>query len=227
MIALLRTVHVLSLAVWLGSMVFFTIAGVLLFGAFAEVSRLPREGKRLEEGGEKRPLWFPLPPEFEKDSPGEGFPEPLRLEQGSRAAGHAVGKMFPVYFGLQIVCAALAAVTALGLLLIQGGGFDKARLAVCVLGLAAVGAGWALERHVHQLRGPRNDLTEAVLKADAPTAELVREARQARADFGKWHGISLMVNFATLGLALTATLLAAHYPLASPPPSDQARTAMA
>src|SRR5260370_26157027 len=87
MLALLRTLHVLSLAIWLGSVVFFTIAGLLIFGAFEEVSRLPRE---------QRPLWFPLPEVYDRDSPGEGFPEPLRLEQGNRAAGQAVGKICPV-----------------------------------------------------------------------------------------------------------------------------------
>jgi hypothetical protein len=203
MLALLRTLHVLALAVWLGSVVFFTMSGVLMFGAFEEVS---------ERGPDKRPVWFPVPSAYEKKPPAEGFPDPVRKEQGSRAFGLAVGAVFPVYFLLQAVCAAVAVVTALGLALGWGGKLGTARLVVCVLGLAAVLGGWALERHVEQLRGPRNDLTEAVLTAPQPTADQIDEARQARADFGMWHGISLLVNFTALGLALVGTVLAAHLP---------------
>ena len=62
------------------------------------------------------------------------------------------------------------------------------------------------------LRVPRNELTDAVLQSPAPTAGQVEKAREARATFGKWHGISLLVNFAALGLALLGTVLAAHLP---------------
>jgi hypothetical protein len=85
-----------------------------------------------------------------------------------------------------------------------------------VLGLATVLAGWWLEGRVHELRGPRNDLTDAVLIAANATPEQVQEARQARAAFGMWHGISLLDNFATLGLVLVATVLAAHLPATRP-----------
>jgi hypothetical protein len=203
MIALLRTLHVIALAVWLGSVVFFTIAGVLIFAAFEEVSRLP-------QGDQPRPDWFPLPEMFNKDSPDQGFPNPLRLEQGSRAGGAVVSKIFPVYFLLQTICAAIAMFTALLLLKNQGGRLDTVRLIVCALGLAAVLVGWWLERYVSELREPRNDRTDIVLKATHPAHEQIMEARQARAAFGKWHGVSLLVNFATLVLALLATVLAAH-----------------
>ncbi len=218
MLALLRTLHVLSLAVWFGSVVFFTVSGALMFGAFEKVAGLPRDE-------EPRPGWFPVPPAYQKEPPGDGFPNPTRLEQGSRAFGLAVGSIFPFYFLLQTVCAAVAAATALGLAGGRAGKLGPARVVVCLLGLAAVLAGWGLERHVEQLRGPRNRLTEAVLTAPQPTSEQIVEARQARAAFGKWHGISLLVNFATLGLALVGTALAAHLPasrssdpLAAPPP---------
>jgi hypothetical protein len=204
-LAFLRTLHVLSLAVWLGSVVFFTLAGLLIFRAFEEVSRLPTDN-------EPRPLWFPVPAAFQKDPPGEGFPDPLRLEQGSRAAGVAVAKVFPVYFALQAGCAVVAVLTALGLAWGRGGALNTTRVIVCTLGLATVLAGWWLEQRVHELRGPRNDLTDAVLLAQSPSPEQVEQARQARVTFGTWHGISLLDNFATLGLALLATLLAAHLP---------------
>src|SRR5262249_43162586 len=161
--------------------------------AFEEVSLLPAR---------ERPLWFPLPAEFEKDSPGEGFPDPLRKEQGSRAFGVAVGKVFPVYFALQAGCAVVAVLTALGLAWGLGGPLNRVGVVVCALGLAAVVTGWWLEQRVHALREPRNRLTDAVLVASNPTPEQVQEARQARVAFGTWHGISLLDNFATLGLVL-------------------------
>ncbi len=206
MLAFLRTLHVLSLAVWLGSVVFFTLAGLLIFRAFEEESlKTDRE------------LWFPIPAQLQKDPPGKGFPDPLRLEQGSRAAGVAVGGVFPVYFALQAGCAVVAVLTALALARGRGGMLNTARVVICVLGLATVLGGWWLERRVHDLREPRNFLTDAVLREANPSAEQVEQARQARVAFGTWHGISLLDNFATLGLALLATLLAAHLPSAEPP----------
>src|SRR5262245_23763324 len=104
MYTVLRASHVLAVALWFGSVAFFTFAPLLLFNAFAEVSREPAE---------RRPLWLPLPAAFDQPSPGEGFPEPLRLEQGTRAAGLAVGSIFPAYYGLQAGCGIVALLTAL------------------------------------------------------------------------------------------------------------------
>jgi acyl phosphate:glycerol-3-phosphate acyltransferase len=201
MLALLRTIHVLSVALWFGSVAFFTVAGVLIFGAFE------KESLRQE-----RDPWFPLPPAYQKEVPPESnFPDPLRREQGSRAAGVAVSGIFPVYFALQAACGGVAVLTALALAWGQGGRLNMARLAVCVLALAMALGGWWLERRVHDLRVPRNEKTDAVLMADAPTTEQIAEARAARAEFGKWHGISLLANFVTLALTLIAAGMAGHY----------------
>jgi hypothetical protein len=201
MLALLRTVHVLSLAVWLGSVVFFTIAGVLIFRAFED-----------ESAKEKRLPYLPVP-EYTNESPPEGLPGP-RAEQGSRLGGVAVGAIFPVYFGLQTGCAALAVLTGLGLAWAQGGRLATVRLVVCVLGLVAVLAGWWLEHWVSELRKPRNERTDTVLTTPNPTTEQTEQALEARATFGLWHGISLLVNFATLALVLLATALAGHLDVA-------------
>jgi hypothetical protein len=203
MLALIRTLHVLSVALWFGTVAFFTIAGLLLFDAFREVSEKP--------AGE-RPLWLPVPAAFEKDLADPAFPRPIRLEQGSRAAGAAVSKIFPVYFLLQAVCAALAVLTAVLLLRHSHLWLGRLRLVVCFLGLASVLAGWWLEHVVSDLRVPRNERMDALLTATDASAELVQQARAARAAFGMWHGVSLLVNFATLGLALAAVCLAAHLP---------------
>jgi hypothetical protein len=194
--ALLRSLHVLAVALWFGSVVFFTLSGVLLFGAFADVSR-----------DEERPEWFPLPAIYAGPSPGVGFPDPLRLEQGSRAAGVAVGRIFPAYYGLQAGCGAVALLTAIFLARSPEGGAHRLRVALALLGLLTVLGGWWLEGEVSRLRGPRNALTDEVLRMSSPPAEKVEEARKARATFGTWHGYSLVQNFATLGLAAGLTLL--------------------
>jgi acyl phosphate:glycerol-3-phosphate acyltransferase len=203
MIALLRTFHVLSVALWFGSVAFFTVAGVLIFRAY--------ERESLKPAGD-RPAWFPLPQRYDREPPPDSnFPDPLRKEQGSRAAGVAVSELFPVYFALQAGCGAAALLTAVGLALLQGGFLNAVRLIVCLLALASALGGWWLERRVHGLRDVRSERTDAVLESPAPTDEQIAEAKEARAEFGKWHGISLLVNFATLGLTLAAAALAGHY----------------
>jgi hypothetical protein len=195
--SLLRVLHVFSVALWFGSVAFFTAAGLLIFDAFREVSERPAD---------RRPLWLPLPEAFARPSPGQGFPDPLRLEQGSRAAGVAVGRVFPFYYGLQAGCALVAALTALVLARSGDGSAHRWRSLLCLLALLTVLGGWWLEVRVSELREPRNALTDEVLAAE-PSPELLDEARQARAAFGRWHGYSLAQNFATLLLVAAVTAL--------------------
>ena len=190
--ALFRGLHVFSVALWFGSVVFFTLVGVLLFQAFAGESRHPAE---------ERPLWLPMQPAYDRTSPGPGFPEPLRLEQGSRAAGVAVSRILPAYYALQVGCGVVALATALRVARGAEGGAHRLRTAVALLALLTALGGWWLEIEVSRLRGPRNDLTDAVSTMTAPSAERIEEARAARATFGRWHGYSLIQNFATLALA--------------------------
>jgi glycerol-3-phosphate acyltransferase PlsY len=209
MLILIKTVHVLALGLWFGSVVFFTfVVGLSLFHTFEEWSNKPAA---------ERPLWLPLPPEYAKDRPSEQFSEPLRKEQGSRVAGAAVGPIFTWYFGIQAVCALLALATAYSFCCgtATSGTVDKVRMAVLLLGVISVGAGWWLEREVEALRVPRNELSDQVLKSAAPTAEQVQQASAARADFGRWHFYSLMVNFLTLLLVTIGMVLAAQLPAAA------------
>lgn len=194
--ALARSVHVFAVAVWLGSVVFFTITGLLVFRSFAEVSR-----------EETRPEWLPLPPIYAQPSPGPGFPDPLRLEQGSRAAGEALSSVFVVYYGLQAMCGAVLILTIVYLGRFEEGGPHMRRTIITFLAVLTVWGGWWLEIQVSRLRETRNRLTDEVLTMTAPPAEKVEAARQARAAFGTWHGYSLVQNFATLGLVVGLTLL--------------------
>lgn len=195
MLSLLRVTHVFAVALWFGSVAFFTVAGLLIFQSFRDVSALPAD---------QRPSWLPLPEMFARESP-EGFPTPLRLEQGSRAAGVAVSGIFPVYYAAQAGCGVVALLTAL---LLARGGEGRGhgvRLSLCALALVTVLGGWWLEYRVTELRVPRNELTEQALATSSPSAERLAEARAARAEFGRWHGYSLIQNFVTLALAAGIT----------------------
>jgi acyl-phosphate glycerol 3-phosphate acyltransferase len=203
-----KVVHVLALGLWFGTVVFFTITGAVLFPAFQKEAAKP---------GAERPLWFPLPAAYDRAPPSAKFPDPLRLEQGSRAAGAAVGPLFPWFFGVQAVAGLLALVTALAWASTRRGKAHVLRAAALALALLGVGVGWWLERKVEDLRGPRNDYTDEVLRSPSPSAGMIEQAEHARAEFGAWHGFSLVVNFITLLLVTVGMALAAQLPTVPQP----------
>jgi acyl-phosphate glycerol 3-phosphate acyltransferase len=203
-----KVVHVLALGLWFGTVVFFTLTGAVLFPAFQKEAAKPAA---------ERPLWFPLPAAYEHAPPSDKFPNPLRLEQGSRAAGAAVGPLFPWFYGTQAVAGLLALVTALAWASTLRGRPHVLRAAALALALLGVGVGWWLERVVEELRQPRNDYTDTALVSPSPPAEQVAQAEQARAEFGRWHGYSLVVNFLTLVLVAVGMALAAWLPTAAAP----------
>jgi acyl phosphate:glycerol-3-phosphate acyltransferase len=205
---LTRTVHVLALGLWFGTSIFFTfVVGLTLFGTFEKIAVEPAAS---------RPLWFPVPAEFEKAPPGKGFPDPLRKEQGSRAFGAAVGPLFPWFFGIQAACGCLTLLTALAWYG-RRQTVHKVRAVVLVLALATVAGGWWLERIVENMRVVRNDLSDVVLRSPQPASEEVKAAEDARADFGRFHSYSLMLNFVTVGLVTVAMALAAQMPARNGP----------
>jgi acyl-phosphate glycerol 3-phosphate acyltransferase len=202
MFHLTKILHVLSVGLWFGTVVFFTfVVGLSLFGSFKELSAKP---------GNERPLWFPLPAAFDKPRPSDQFPDPLREEQGSRAAGAAVGPMFPWYYGIQGVCGLLALATAVGWTGARGG--QKIRLAVLVLAVGTLAVGWFLEQKVEDLRVVRSNTSDEVLRSSNPTNEGIQKANDVRAQFGRWHGYSFMTNLATVLLVTVAMVLTASLP---------------
>jgi hypothetical protein len=84
-----------------------------------------------------------------------------------------------------------------------------------VLALLTVALGWWLEGVVTAKRGPRNDLTDQVILSASPSQDDIQAAEKARADFGMWHGFSLIQNFATLLLVTGVMALAAQLPVSS------------
>jgi acyl-phosphate glycerol 3-phosphate acyltransferase len=203
-----KTIHVLALGLWFGTACFFTVAALSLFQTFETESLKDKE---------TRPLWFPLPDAYAKEPPSDRFPGPLRKEQGSRAAGAAVGPIFIWYYGIQAGCAVITAITALGWWLSRKGRVHGVRAVLLLLALAGVGLGWGLERVVADLRVPRDQLTDAVLQG--ATSD-VQPAEDARAAFVRWHGYSLLDNFAVLLLVTVAMALAAQLPTDAPRISD-------
>jgi acyl-phosphate glycerol 3-phosphate acyltransferase len=187
MLLLTKIIHVLALGLWFGSIVFFILAALVIFRTF----------QSLGEAGADRPAW--LPSDFDK-------------EKGTQLAGVAVSPLFDMYFPLQAVCGLLAIATATGLAwsgMPAGAGLPRARLAVLLLALVTVFAGWPLASYVGRLRLERYSADPAV-------------AASARAAFGTWHTYSLLLNFATLLLVAVALGLAAHLPSTEDavPPSE-------
>jgi acyl-phosphate glycerol 3-phosphate acyltransferase len=207
---LAKTIHVLAVGLWFGTAVFFTfVVAFSLFHAFETEARKPKA---------ERPVWFPVAGPFD-DGP------EVRKEQGTRAAGLAVGPLFDYYFLLQGICGFAAAVTALGWSRAEPDRkVHKVRAVVVLLALGTVVAGWPIERRVSELRDARNKAVDAE-HAAAPSGEraaLTAAAESARADFTRWHAYSLSLNLVTVLLVTVAMALAARLPNgAAPAPTPE------
>jgi hypothetical protein len=216
MILLSKVLHVLSIGLWFGMVVFFTLAGALIFDAFGKEAAKPDAINKEPGAQDQRALWFPVPEEMKKEPPSAKFPNPLRLEQGTRAGGFAVSPLFPWYYGIQMACALVATLTAVGWCLSLGKSrLLRARAILLVIALLTVAIGWWLEGVVNAKRGPRNDLTDQLILSASPSQADIQAAEKARADFGMWHGFSLIQNFATLLLVTVLMGLAAQLPVSA------------
>jgi hypothetical protein len=204
-----RTVHVVALGLWFGSTVFFTfVVGLSLFGGF----------ERLGEDTSRRPAWFPLPTALTKYTPSEDLLKRLGKEQGTRAAGFGVTPMFDWYFLLQSFCSAAALVTALSWARLSSKVpiVHKIRTVVLLVGVASVALGWWLEQVVSAEGKKRDETSDVILTESPPTAEQLAAADAARANFGFYHGCSMMVNLVTVLAAGGAMALAAYLPEKEP-----------
>ncbi len=181
MFLLTKTIHVLALGLWFGSVVFFTFSALVVFESFESLAAQPPPAQR--------PAW--LPESFDK-------------EKGTQLAGLAVGPLFPWYYLLQGVCGLLTVVTALSLARSEPQArAHQVRFFILALALATVIAAWPIANRVSALRDARYAADRAV-------------AASAKADFGRWHRYSLLLNFATLGLVTVAMALAARLPNRAP-----------
>jgi acyl-phosphate glycerol 3-phosphate acyltransferase len=132
------------------------------------------------------------------------LPSPMEKEQGNQLAGLAVGPIFPWYYLLQVVCGLIAVATAFGWFRAETNGVHRLRFFLLLAALATVAIGWPLAEKVSSLRAARYASDLAL-------------AAQAKADFGRWHLYSLVLNFVTLLLVAVGMALAAWLPQPAPP----------
>jgi acyl phosphate:glycerol-3-phosphate acyltransferase len=203
-----KILHVLALGLWFGTVIFFSfVVGLNLFETFERVAAEPPA---------ERPIWFPMWNADDGSPPVPTLPEPLRKEQGTRAAGVAITPLFHWYFGIQGMCALLATATALAWRRMGTGRIHRLRAGVLLAALITVGLGWWLERVVDDLRGPRNSTFDTMVRHSPPRDEDVRAAVEARQTFARWHLYSLGLNMVTVLLVTIAMAQAAYLPLAIP-----------
>ncbi len=143
MLLFTKTVHVLALGLWFGTVVFFTlIVAVVLLHTFESLGEQPAA---------ERPSWLPVAPDLDKD-------------KGIRLFGYAIGPLFPWFFAVQGVCGFLAVATALSWPT-DGSTVHKVRTWILIAALATVVAGWPLAQKVSQLRLERYAPDPAVAAA--------------------------------------------------------------
>ncbi|MHB1426206.1 MAG: glycerol-3-phosphate 1-O-acyltransferase PlsY [Gemmataceae bacterium] len=199
-----KILHVWALGLWFGTAIFFSfVVGLNLFGTFERVAAEPPE---------KREIWFPMWKAYDGPSPDPALPEPLRKEQGTRAAGAALEPLFHWYFGIQAVCAVLAAATALSWLRRGGGRIHACRVCNLLHALVLVVFGWQLMRGAEIIRGMRNHSFDLMVRDSPPTDESVRTVLEARQLFAQFHLASLGVNMVTILLVTIAMAQAAYLP---------------
>ncbi len=187
--AFARVIHLGAMGAWVGIGWFFTLViGLGIFATFTDLTALPDQ---------QRPWWLPIPAIFDQASPSSRFPDPFRKEQGSLLAGQAVSAVFPTYFGVQGWLALAGLITAVGWQ--KQGRIHRIRVQVIGVGLLLLICGWALQKHVSQMRLLRTDALHKALS----TKEIshIQEAGLQRAKFNQLHAFSILLNLLTLGVA--------------------------
>lgn len=180
----LRTLHVLALGIWFGGSAFFNfVAAPLIFESFKQV---------VDNGPSDRTA-------NETIIPADASAE-RKKDLASALSGAAVGPVFPWYFGMQVVCAVIALVTAYGWRNAEPTRrVHRFRFVLLIVAVIAVGLSWSVGDLVTHLRVLR-------FSPDPGTAAA------ARANFGPWHMVSLALSFVTVVLAGIALALAARLP---------------
>jgi putative copper export protein len=169
---LAKIVHVLSLGLWSGAITFFSF-----FTALPII-------RRMEQFATSKPDWLP------------GLTE---KEQGTRLAGEALSDVFSRYFFYQLVCGALALITA-ALWMRMSGAIHKVRVVLLVIAVALVLVNtFVLYPRVSQLRVERYAPDPAV-------------AKQKSDEFGQWHTYSLGADMLVLVLVLVVLGMAVALP---------------
>jgi glycerol-3-phosphate acyltransferase PlsY len=194
----LRGLHVTALGLWFGGAAFFNfVTAPLIFRSFEQVVNAGPSDRTANE------TIFTPGGDAEKDAA-------RRKDLASALAGSAVGPVFPWYFWMQAVCGVAALLTSLAWVR-EPGRVHRWRTGVLIAAVLAVAAAWTTGERVSLLREQRFDPTPRVAEA-------------ARAAFPRVHLASLLLSFATVGLAGVALVLAARLPADEliPPPDSTA-----
>jgi len=124
-----KVLHVLSVGLWFGSIVFFMMVATTIFGYF----------ERLGASAE-RPSWIAWPAGFDK-------------EMGTRLAGVALTPVFDWYFPLQAICGYIAISTAFAMSISEPTvRVHRLRNLIVLLALTSVVAGWLVSDYTAVLR---------------------------------------------------------------------------
>src|SRR5262249_20062954 len=139
MTTLSKILHTLTVGLWFGSAVFFSlVVAPTLFSRFEMLAVQPPELHK---------WWFESRIDLSKPELAD-----FRTEQGSRAAGVAISPMFDWYFLLQGVCGVVAMATALRWSMADPASkVHRWRSVLLIAAVATVVIGWPLERYVHVL----------------------------------------------------------------------------
>ncbi len=181
---LLRGLHLLALGSWFGGAAFFNfVSAPAIFASFEEV---------VNTGPSDRTANQTIIP---ADAPAD-----QKKALASALAGSAVGPIFPKYFVWQAVCGIVALVTAATWFRAEPAR-SVHRWRVYLIGLAVllVAVSWPISEHVSRLRVERFSVDGSLAGA-------------AKAAFGPWHLVSLLLSFVTTCLAGVGLALAARLP---------------
>jgi glycerol-3-phosphate acyltransferase PlsY len=202
MFTLGKTIHVISLGLWFGTIAFFMLVALTVFDQMESLAQSKTDR-----------AWFPKSEVYQTKDPAHNLIGPK--EQGSRVAGYALSPLFPQYFALQGVCAFLAIATAWAWPRKEPGRrVHQVRGVLLFAALVTVVIGWPLEQKVDAEREPRHEAVEKFLKD--PSAANLDAAVAAKKTFAQWHMMSLMLNFVTFVLVGVCLGLAAQLPEKKP-----------
>ena len=130
-----KTVHVLALGLWFGTVVFFFVVGLVLFQTFDEIGRQRQEtiGRR---GSRCRTNTI-------RSRRATSSPTPCARNRVRAPPAPPSGPIFPWYYGIQAGCGVVTLITALGWWLPAAGrAFMRSGPCCWPLALVGVGFGW-------------------------------------------------------------------------------------
>jgi hypothetical protein len=182
MLLLTKTIHVLAVGLWFGTVVFFSfVVALVIFHTFQS-----------PDTASARAAWLPLLKNYDE----------ANERTGTRLAGAAVGPIFPWYYLVQGICGLLALATASAWTRAEPRQtVHRVRFLILVLALATVVAGWPVSQKVTELRLDR-------YSADTAVAASANEAFMTWHTYSLILNLVTVV-LVTVALALAAQLPAA------------------